>query len=137
MPIRHNKKGKWQLLLVRNYAKPDLLLFPRGGILPCDKTLQDTALRGTMEKAGVVGTIKDDIGFLKFDKGRKRQHMFILEVKEVLSESDPKWRERKSRERKWCTIEECGPCFDRAIDQYKDVDKLIKILKAAVTKLPE
>ncbi|TYG43161.1 hypothetical protein ES288_D12G315200v1 [Gossypium darwinii] len=86
------------------------MLFPKGG-WENDESMEDAAIRETLEEAGVLGIIECKLG--KWSYKSKRQsifhegHMFPLLVKKELD----LWPEKNIRERKWVTIskarEEC------------------------------
>ncbi|KAL4278966.1 hypothetical protein GQ457_03G012570 [Hibiscus cannabinus] len=86
------------------------LLFPKGG-WEKDESMEEAAIRETLEEAGVLGDIECKLG--KWSYKSKRQsifhegHMFPLLVKQELDQ----WPEKNIRKREWVTIskarEEC------------------------------
>ncbi|GMJ13506.1 nudix hydrolase homolog 4 [Hibiscus trionum] len=86
------------------------LLFPKGG-WEKDESMEEAAIRETLEEAGVLGDIECKLG--KWSYKSKRQsifhegHMFPLLVKQELDQ----WPEKNIRKREWVTVskarEEC------------------------------
>ncbi|XP_039028989.1 nudix hydrolase 4-like [Hibiscus syriacus] len=86
------------------------LLFPKGG-WEKDESMEEAAIRETLEEAGVLGDIECKLG--KWSYKSKRQsifhegHMFPLLVKQELD----RWPEKNIRKREWVTVskarEEC------------------------------
>ncbi|OMO98175.1 hypothetical protein CCACVL1_04313 [Corchorus capsularis] len=79
------------------------MLFPKGG-WEKDESMEEAAIRETLEEAGVLGNIEGKLG--KWCYKSKRQsifhegHMFPLLVKQELD----RWPEKNIRERKWVTV---------------------------------
>ncbi|KAI4374472.1 hypothetical protein MLD38_012462 [Melastoma candidum] len=76
------------------------MMFPKSG-WEIDETMEQAALRGTWEEAGVVGTLKDNLGEWcyksKSSSSRHDGHMFSLHVDEQLDS----WPEKDLRKRRW------------------------------------
>ncbi|KAE8676148.1 Nudix hydrolase 21 [Hibiscus syriacus] len=79
------------------------LLFPKGG-WEKDESMEEAAIRETIEEAGVLGEIECKLG--KWSYKSKRQsifhegHMFPLLVKQELDQ----WPEKNIRKREWVCI---------------------------------
>lgn len=97
-------------VLVINAQNGKGMLFPKGG-WEKDESMEEAAIRETLEEAGVLGSIESKLG--KWSYKSKRQsifheaHMFPLLVKQELDG----WPEKNIRKRKWVTVskarEEC------------------------------
>ncbi|KAB2090077.1 hypothetical protein ERO13_A03G092000v2 [Gossypium hirsutum] len=97
-------------VLVINAQNGKGILFPKGG-WEKDESMEEAAIRETVEEAGVVGVIECKLG--KWCYKSKRQsiyhegHMFGLLVKQELDG----WPEKNIRKREWVTVskarEEC------------------------------
>ncbi|KAE8667766.1 Nudix hydrolase 21 [Hibiscus syriacus] len=97
-------------VLVINAQNGEGLLFPKGG-WEKDESMEEAAVRETIEEAGVIGEIECKLG--KWSYKSKRQsifhegHMFALLVKQELDQ----WPEKNIRKRQWVTVskarEEC------------------------------
>ncbi|XP_039057540.1 nudix hydrolase 4-like [Hibiscus syriacus] len=86
------------------------MLFPKGG-WEHDESMEEAAVRETLEEAGVVGNIECKLGKWSYESKRRSTlhegHMFPMLVKQELD----LWPEKNIRTRKWVTIskakEEC------------------------------
>ncbi|XP_038991614.1 nudix hydrolase 4-like [Hibiscus syriacus] len=109
-PDEMNSKDEMIEVLVINAQNGKGVLFPKGG-WENDESMEEAAVRETMEEAGVVGNIECKLGKWSYESKRKSTvhegHMFSMLVKQELD----LWPEKNTRTRKWVTIsrarEEC------------------------------
>ncbi|KAJ1437778.1 NUDIX hydrolase domain [Sesbania bispinosa] len=108
IPYRYRRKGtqKKELeVLVISAQNGNGMQFPKGG-WESDESMEQAALRETIEEAGVVGNIESRLG--KWFYKSKRQnavhegYMFPLLVKKQLEN----WPEKNIRKRRWMTVAE-------------------------------
>ncbi|KAG4999373.1 hypothetical protein GLYMA_08G055800v4 [Glycine max] len=108
IPYRYKRKGsqnKELEVLVISAQKGNGMQFPKGG-WESDESMEQAALRETIEEAGVVGNVESKLG--KWFYKSKRQdtmhegYMFPLLVKKQLEN----WPEKNIRKRTWMTIDE-------------------------------
>ncbi|KAI3775757.1 hypothetical protein L1987_45510 [Smallanthus sonchifolius] len=89
-----------EVLVISAQRKGKGMLFPKGG-WELDEKIQEAALRETIEEAGVLGTIGNELGKWCFkSKGNDAYyegHMFPLLVTEELDQ----WPEKDIRQRCW------------------------------------
>eukprot|EP00871_Galdieria_phlegrea_P003420 jgi/Galph1/4079/GphlegSOOS_G2735.1 len=104
VPVRKDAGGQWQVLLVQSRYKPEIWLFPKGGIEKREKNWE-AAVRETKEEAGVCGKVLCKLGKWKGSNGQK-MIMFLLRVEQEFSDFDEKWKERQQRARKWLSFDE-------------------------------
>ncbi|EME32766.1 diphosphoinositol polyphosphate phosphohydrolase-like protein [Galdieria sulphuraria] len=117
VPVRKGENGEWQVLLVQSRFKPDIWLFPKGGIEKREKNW-DAALRETVEEAGVCGRILCKLGKWK-GSNEQKLIMYLLLVEQELPKSDSRWKERNERPRTWLS-------FDQAEKTILQVDTSIR-----------
>ncbi|KAE9613828.1 hypothetical protein Lal_00016267 [Lupinus albus] len=108
IPYRYRLKGnqnKELEVLVISAQKGSGMQFPKGG-WESDESMEQAALRETIEEAGVVGSIESKLGkWLYKSKRQDRLHegyMFSLLVKKQLEN----WPEKNIRNRRWMTVAE-------------------------------
>ena len=108
IPIRHvqrNGAKHVEILLISSSKSSNLLVLPKGG-WEVDETLEAAAARETMEEAGVVGDLegpkRGPYTFSSRNSGPCKAYMYIMKVKEELSE----WPEKQKRKRSWYSIDE-------------------------------
>ncbi|GMJ06633.1 nudix hydrolase homolog 4 [Hibiscus trionum] len=97
-------------VLVINEQNGKGVLFPKGG-WELDESMEEAAVRETLEEAGVVGNIECKLGEWSYKSKRRsilhEGHMFPMLVKQELD----LWPEKNIRTRQWVTIskarEEC------------------------------
>ena len=107
IPYRYMRKGEEKELevLVISTQNGIGMQFPKGG-WETDESMEQAALRETIEEAGVVGNIQSKLG--KWFYKSKRQNavhegfMFSLLVKKQLEN----WPEKNSRTRRWMSVNE-------------------------------
>ncbi|KAK6931307.1 NUDIX hydrolase domain [Dillenia turbinata] len=104
-PLDGNLKREFEVLVISAQRKGKGMLFPKGG-WESDESMEEAALRETIEEAGVIGKVENELGRWKFEsKSQGTVHegyMFPLLVKEQLD----LWPEKNIRERRWMTVEE-------------------------------
>ncbi|KAG5013284.1 hypothetical protein JHK86_025545 [Glycine max] len=108
IPYRYKNNGtqdKELEVLVISAQKGHGMQFPKGG-WETDESMEQAALRETIEEAGVVGSVEGKLG--KWYYKSKRQpimhegYMFPLLVKKELDN----WPEMNTRKRRWMTVDE-------------------------------
>ena len=109
--------GRLQILLISSRKHPEYWTFPAGGMEPGEQQ-QTSALRETLEEAGVDGTLAQHI--CDFDDGKSLTHMYALKVTAELDE----WEERGQRRRRW---------FDLGIPRSAESAKLLAQAAAAIS----
>ncbi|XP_043703519.1 nudix hydrolase 18, mitochondrial-like [Telopea speciosissima] len=97
-------EGELEILVITS-QKGQGMLFPKGG-WEIDESIEEAALRETLEEAGVKGKVQNKIGEWCFRSKRYNTIyegvMFPLLVKEQLD----LWPEKNLRQRKWMTVAE-------------------------------
>ncbi|XP_061357597.1 nudix hydrolase 18, mitochondrial-like [Gastrolobium bilobum] len=108
IPYRYRRKGlqKKELeVLVISAQNGNGMQFPKGG-WETDESMEQAALRETIEEAGVAGNIQSKLGkwFYKSKRqGRVHEgYMFSLLVNKQLEN----WPEKNFRKRRWMTVAE-------------------------------
>ncbi|KAF3786868.1 Nudix hydrolase 18 [Nymphaea thermarum] len=129
----HNGDGssvesRLQILVVKA-QKSEKVLLPKGG-WENDETVEEAALRETMEEAGVQGKMGKKLGQWTFggkgnEEGDHVAHMFPLEV----SKLHDTWPEKHLRERLWMSAKAAKEHFKHQW-MREALDELIKILTA-------
>ncbi|WVZ15045.1 hypothetical protein V8G54_012611 [Vigna mungo] len=108
IPYRYKNNGtkdKELEVLVISAQKGHGMQFPKGG-WEIDESMEQAALRETIEEAGVIGSVENNLG--KWYYKSKRQpimhegYMFPLLVKKELDN----WPEMNTRKRRWMTVAE-------------------------------
>ncbi|KAH6760080.1 nudix hydrolase-like protein 21 [Perilla frutescens var. hirtella] len=100
-----------EVLVITAQRKGKGMMFPKGG-WEVDESIEEAALRETVEEAGVVGDVEHKLGKWSFNSKNRdtlyEGHMFPLLVKEQLEF----WPEKDIRQRKWLSVREarivCG-----------------------------
>jgi 8-oxo-dGTP pyrophosphatase MutT (NUDIX family) len=121
LPVRRNKRGKGEVLLITTRGKGDRWIIPKGN---CCKGLRDkdAAAPEAAEEGGVVGQITSlPVGAFKHRKrngAARRIKVFRLEV----DREQPDWPEKKQRKRLWtrpgrATKLVAAPTLRRIIEQ--------------------
>ncbi|KAK7398784.1 hypothetical protein VNO78_09957 [Psophocarpus tetragonolobus] len=117
---RQKKKKKEIEVLVISAQNGTGMQFPKGG-WEIDESMEQAALRETIEEAGVTGNVESKLG--KWFYKSKRQdtlhegYMFPLLVKKQLDN----WPEKNIRKRTWMTIDQAKqvcphPWMNEALD---------------------
>ncbi|CAN6938415.1 unnamed protein product [Brassica oleracea] len=108
IPYRYKNDGEIEVLLISAQKKGKGMLLPKGG-WEIDESIEEAALRETMEEAGVTGHLEETLG--KWQYKSKRQNMvhdgFMFPM--LVSEQFEQWPESGFRQRKWV-------CLSEAID---------------------
>ncbi|KAL1365870.1 hypothetical protein HN51_013824 [Arachis hypogaea] len=120
-----------EVLLVSS-QKGEALMFPKGG-WEIDESLEEAASRESIEEAGVVGTVGNQLGQWNFISKRHgiyyEGHMFPLFVNQQLDI----WPEKNLRKRIWMTVPQA-----REICQHwwmkEALDILVKRLSSQDTR---
>ncbi|KAL7094360.1 hypothetical protein ACP275_11G098600 [Erythranthe tilingii] len=119
-----------EVLVITTQRKGKGVLFPKGG-WENDESIEDAALRETVEEAGVVGDVQHKLGKWNFknksnDTGYEG-HMFPLLVKEQLDF----WPEKDVRQRLWISVGEA-----RKVCQYWWMKEALELLVDRLTTQP-
>jgi 8-oxo-dGTP pyrophosphatase MutT (NUDIX family) len=104
VPVKKGEDGEWKVLMVQSRFKPEIWLFPKGGIEKKEKNWE-AACRETVEEAGVSGKILCKLGKWKGSNDQKLI-MYLLLVEQELTKNDTRWKERNERPRRWLTFDE-------------------------------
>ncbi|WJX67191.1 Diphosphoinositol polyphosphate phosphohydrolase 2 [Trifolium repens] len=102
--VNGTKENEIEVLLI-SAQKGSGMQFPKGG-WESDESMEQAALRETIEEAGVIGSVENNLG--KWYYKSKRQptmhegYMFPLLVSKELDN----WPEMNLRKRKWLTVDE-------------------------------
>ncbi|KAL5070991.1 hypothetical protein RYX36_021878 [Vicia faba] len=102
--IDGSMSNELEVLLVSSQKTPTFM-FPKGG-WELDETLEEAACRESLEEAGVIGTVEQELGEWSFISKRYgiyyEGHMFPLLVKE----QHDIWAEKNLRTRLWMNVVE-------------------------------
>ncbi|KAL8550154.1 hypothetical protein ACS0TY_008831 [Phlomoides rotata] len=115
-----------EVLLITSQRKGKGMLFPKGG-WENDETIEDAALRETIEEAGVVGIVEHKLGKWDFESKNDTSyegHMFPLLVEEQLEF----WPEKDVRQRLWVSVREA-----RRVCQYWWMKEALELLVDRLT----
>ncbi|KAK4487401.1 hypothetical protein RD792_005967, partial [Penstemon davidsonii] len=120
-----------EVLVITAQRKGKGLLFPKGG-WEIDETIEDAALRETVEEAGVVGDVEQKLGKWNFKNKNNdtsyEGHMFPLLVTEQLES----WPEKDVRQRIWVSVREA-----RKSCQYWWMKEALELLVNRLTECNE
>lgn len=130
-----NIEDALEVLVISAQRKGKGVLFPKGG-WELDESIEDAALRETIEEAGVSGTVESKLGKWCFkSKGNDAYyegHMFPLLVNEQLDI----WPEKDIRQRYWISAskvkEQC-----QYVWMKEALDMLVTRLKSTPTKMED
>ncbi|KAL3642796.1 Nudix hydrolase 21, chloroplastic [Castilleja foliolosa] len=122
IPYRYNESsGEIEVLVITAQRKGKGVLFPKGG-WEIDESIEDAALRETIEEAGVVGDVENKLGKWSFTSKNNETwyegHMFPLLVKEELEF----WPEKDVRQRIWISVSEA-----RNVCQYWWMNEALEV----------
>ncbi|KAL1216864.1 Nudix hydrolase 21 [Cardamine amara subsp. amara] len=107
VPYRYKKheSGEIEVLLISAQKKGKGMLLPKGG-WEIDETMEEAALRETIEEAGVTGQLEESLGKWQYKSNRHSMihdsYMFPL----LVSEQFERWPEADIRQRKWVCLSE-------------------------------
>ncbi|OIW21269.1 hypothetical protein TanjilG_31384 [Lupinus angustifolius] len=108
IPYRYRRKGNQNMeleVLAISAQKGNGMQFPKGG-WEIDESMEQAALRETIEEAGVVGSIESKLGKWLYKSKRQDSvhegYMFSLLVKKQLEN----WPEKNIRNRRWMSVAE-------------------------------
>ncbi|KAL1536804.1 Nudix hydrolase 21, chloroplastic [Salvia divinorum] len=120
-----------EVLVITAQRKGKGVLFPKGG-WEIDESIEEAALRETVEEAGVVGDVQHKLGKWSFNSKNRETlyegHMFPLLVKEQLEI----WPERDIRQRKWISVREA-----RGLCEYWWMKEALELLVNRLTSQPK
>ncbi|KAI3843737.1 hypothetical protein MKX03_018390 [Papaver bracteatum] len=104
IPYRYDDEDQLEVLVISS-QKNHKMLFPKGG-WEIDESMEEAALRETLEEAGVTGEVKCKLGEWSFKSKRYdtfyEGYMFSLHVEDELES----WAESHVRTRKWMTVKD-------------------------------
>ncbi|KAL3630410.1 hypothetical protein CASFOL_023394 [Castilleja foliolosa] len=115
-----------EVLVITSQTKGKGMLFPKGGWEE-DESIEEAALRETVEEAGVVGDVEHKLGKWNFKSKNDtcyEGHMFPLLVKEQLES----WPEKDVRQRIWISVREA-----RNVCQYRWMNEALELLVDRLT----
>lgn len=116
-----------EVLVITSQRKGKGMLFPKGG-WELDESIEDAALRETVEEAGVVGDVERKLGKWNFKSKTSETsyegHMFPLLVTEQLEF----WPEKDVRQRLWVSVGEA-----RKVCQYWWMKEALELLVTRLT----
>ncbi|XP_061339969.1 nudix hydrolase 18, mitochondrial-like [Gastrolobium bilobum] len=109
IPYRYKSNGTQEKeleVLVISAQKGHGMQFPKGG-WETDESMEQAALRETIEEAGVVGSVESKLGNKWYYKSKRQPtiheaYMFPLLVSKELDN----WPEMNTRKRRWLTVAE-------------------------------
>jgi diadenosine hexaphosphate hydrolase (ATP-forming) len=116
---------QWSVLLVRSRKDPSVWIFPKGHIEP-GETAIDTALRETLEEAGVDGEVIGPVGEpQEFQSGREpvRVRYFLIRTR---SEGESPERRKKA----WYRLDDAAAQLP-----FEAARRLIEDARALLTSL--
>ena len=102
IPFRQGTGG-WEFLIIT--SRKGNWIFPKG-VIGADESPREAALKECAEEAGISGTIVGEAVGSYPDRRRKRPcsvEMFLLR-----DGGGAIWKERESRERHWCGVDEAS-----------------------------
>ncbi|CAI9753233.1 unnamed protein product [Fraxinus pennsylvanica] len=116
-----------EVLVISSQRKGKGMLFPKGG-WEKDESIQEAALRETVEEAGVLGDVESELGKWSFKSKNNGNcyegRMFPLLVKEQLEF----WPEKDVRQRKWVSVREA-----RKVCHYWWMKEALELLVSRLT----
>ncbi|XP_010471414.1 PREDICTED: nudix hydrolase 21, chloroplastic-like [Camelina sativa] len=110
VPYRYKKHGggeggEIEVLLISAQKKGKGMLLPKGG-WEIDESIEEAALRETIEEAGVTGQLEESLGKWQYKSKRHTMvhdgYMFPL----LVSQQFEKWPEADFRQRRWVSLSE-------------------------------
>ncbi|ESQ27831.1 hypothetical protein EUTSA_v10019174mg [Eutrema salsugineum] len=107
IPYRYKKDcgGEIEVLLISAQKKGKGMLLPKGG-WEIDESMEEAALRETIEEAGVTGQLEETLGKWQYKSKRHSMihdgYMFPL----LVSQQFERWPESDFRHRKWVCLSE-------------------------------
>ncbi|PKI77835.1 hypothetical protein CRG98_001799 [Punica granatum] len=128
IPYRYRKGGGELEVLLVSSQKGKAMMFPKGG-WEIDESMEEAALRETIEEAGVKGKVEKKLGQWRYkSKSQGTYHdgyMFPLLVKEQLE----CWPEKNVRQRRWVSASEA-----KDICQHGWMKEALDMLVSRVTQ---
>ncbi|CAN8235062.1 unnamed protein product [Cochlearia groenlandica] len=117
IPYRYKKhgsdNGEIEVLLISAQKKSKGMLLPKGG-WEIDETMEEAALRETIEEAGVTGNLEETLGKWQYKSKRHNTvhdgYMFPL----LVNQQFESWPESEFRQREWV-------CLSDAIELCKSL----------------
>ncbi|CAN7040937.1 unnamed protein product [Brassica rapa subsp. trilocularis] len=109
IPYRYKKHGggrEIEVLLISAQKKGKGMLLPKGG-WEIDESIEEAALRETIEEAGVTGQLEESLGMWQYKS--KRDNMMVHDgymFPMLVSEQFEIWPESGFRQRKWVCLSE-------------------------------
>ncbi|XP_006302706.2 nudix hydrolase 21, chloroplastic [Capsella rubella] len=97
--------GEIEVLLISAQKKGKGMLLPKGG-WEVDESIEEAALRETIEEAGVTGQLEESLGKWQYKSKRHSMvhdgYMFPL----LVSQQFEQWPEAEIRQRRWVSLSE-------------------------------
>ncbi|CAA3027024.1 nudix hydrolase 18, mitochondrial-like [Olea europaea subsp. europaea] len=116
-----------EVLVISSQRKGKGMSFPKGG-WEKDESIEEAALRETVEEAGVLGDVESELGEWSFKSNNNGNcyegHMFPLLVKEQLEF----WPEKEVRQRIWVSVREA-----RKVCHYWWMKEALELLVSRLT----
>ncbi|KFK41790.1 hypothetical protein AALP_AA2G172400 [Arabis alpina] len=107
IPYRYKKQGSGEIeiLLISAQKQGKGMLLPKGG-WEIDESMEEAALRETIEEAGVTGELEETLGKWQYKSKRHNMihdsYMFPL----LVSQQFEQWPESEIRQRRWVSLDE-------------------------------
>ncbi|KAJ4909374.1 hypothetical protein Rs2_03995 [Raphanus sativus] len=102
---KNHSGGEIEVLLISAQKKGKGMLLPKGG-WEIDESIEEAALRETIEEAGVTGHLEESLGMWQYKSKRDSMihdgYMFPM----LVSEQFEQWPESGFRQRKWVCLSE-------------------------------
>lgn len=130
----------WEVLLVQSLWKPEIWLFPKGGV-ESNESAKQAAVRETEEEGGVVGELGPKLGAWTYQRSVKQKiKVWLLYVTNEHGPDSKQWKERKTRRREWHSFSSARarimdvPMESRRPELLEMLEKAEEILKGGTRR---